>query len=275
MKLSSKVLAGSLASAGMVLSLVAPALTAQAATTSATVDSTTGKVTGNAATDGKFATSTTDKTLPEGGLAIAYDNGTDNTIGAASAQSNANVQVIDGLLVLKQVPDFGFGTAALGSTVNLDNNKYNEAGTDSQNASAVKVIESRADQPGFTLGAQMTNFVSTSDSTDTKQFVMTLNPTALTDDDGNNVSTVTGTNLQSEKAVITAGGTTDTEIANLAKGSYKNGTISADFSTPESASLNLATNPASTGTDPKNASVKTYNSFITWTLTAKPTVTGA
>ena len=45
MKLSSKVLAGSLASAGMVLSLVAPALTAQAATTTGKVDD-NGNVTG-------------------------------------------------------------------------------------------------------------------------------------------------------------------------------------------------------------------------------------
>ncbi|WP_166667243.1 WxL domain-containing protein [Companilactobacillus nuruki] len=267
MKLSSKVLAGSLASAGMVLSLVAPALTAQAAQTSATVG-TDGTVTGNTVADGKYALSSTDKSLPNGGLAIAYDNGKTTDVGSATAESNANVKVINGLLVLDQVPDFGFGTAALGSTVNLNNNKYDDQATDSENASAVKVIESRQNQPGFTLGAQMTAFKSGSDS---QAFVMTLNPTDLVDDNGDNVSTVTGTSLKTDEAQITAGTTSDTTIADLAKGSYKNGTISADYSKATSAKLNLVTNPASNGGDPSKASVKSYNSTITWTLTAKPT----
>lgn len=45
MKLSKNVLVGSLATAGMVLGAVAPALTAQAATTTGSFDSTTGKLT--------------------------------------------------------------------------------------------------------------------------------------------------------------------------------------------------------------------------------------
>lgn len=96
MKLSSKVLAGSLASAGMVLSLVAPALTAQAATTSGEFDST-----------GALQNKTSDVgslTTDGHALAIAYDSmpkdDTPATYGTATATSNANVNVISGILVL-------------------------------------------------------------------------------------------------------------------------------------------------------------------------------
>lgn len=274
MKLSRNVLVGSLATAGMVLGALAPALTAQAATTSGTVDPSTGKVSGTVDSEtGKYKTSATDS-LPDGGLAIAYDDGTTDTIGEASAQSNANVKVVDGLLVLDQVPDFGFGTAAMGSTVDLNNNKYNDQATDSENASAVKVIESRSGQPGFTLNASMSPFTDGSTAAG-KAFTMTLNPVGLTNDEGANVANE-GASLKTEEAPITASATAAPQtVIDLASGTYKAGSINATYSTPDSASLKLVdgTN-GSTSSDAKDAAVKSYNSTITWTLAAKPTKTG-
>src|SRR5699024_5475450 len=77
-----------------------------------------------------------------GGLAIAYDDGA-GVQGTASMDSNANVKVATGVLVLDAVPDFGFGTGAFGTTVNLKDNNYDEKADDSNNNSSVRIIESR------------------------------------------------------------------------------------------------------------------------------------
>src|SRR5699024_7241250 len=113
--------------------------------TTGKVDS-NGDVTGTTVADGKY---TPVDAADNGGLAIAYDNGIDNTVGSASMESNANVKVVNGLLVLNAVPDFGFGSAAMGTKVGLENNKYDQAGADSTNADAVKITESRTGAPGF------------------------------------------------------------------------------------------------------------------------------
>ena len=86
----------------MVLGAVAPAVTAQAATTSGKFDE-----------NGKLQQVTPNENVnglgsENAGLAIAYDAGDGSTVGTATAESNANVNVVSGILTLDAVPDFGF-----------------------------------------------------------------------------------------------------------------------------------------------------------------------
>jgi hypothetical protein len=218
MKLSSKVLAGSLASAGMVLSLVAPALTAQAATTSGKVND-NGSVTGITGTGDTYGTA---DAANNGGIAIAYDDGA-GKVGSASMESNANVKVVSGLLVLNAVPDFGFGSAALGSTVGLVNNTHDIAGADSTDSDAVKVTETRTEHPGFSLNAQISNFTTAGDTTG-KAFTLNLKPTALTNDTGANVSSVKTSNVN-----LAGGDKAAASLVSLKQDDYKVGQVNAQF----------------------------------------------
>lgn len=271
MKLSSKVLAGSLASAGMVLSLVAPALTAQAATTTGKVDD-NGNVTGVA-----------DLTKPEdastnGGLAIAFDDNNGNA-GSATMDSNANVKVADGVLILDAVPDFGFGTAAIGSKVNLQSNDYDTKEADSTKSDAVKIIESRKTAAGFQLSAGITGFSSSDSAAAVQPFTLTLGKTALVDGDGANVTTASTGSAANDDLYSTPGSISGTDkdttgtsatLMDLKAGSYKTGVINASFAPGDkNVSLDLSKGTAINGSTP---SVKSYNAKITWTLTATPTV---
>lgn len=95
MKLSRNVLVGSLATAGMVLGAVAPAVTAQAATSTGKIDSTTGSVTPSTSFNiGNL------NNPDDGQLAIAMDSADGKTPGTATATSNAAVKVVSGVLVL-------------------------------------------------------------------------------------------------------------------------------------------------------------------------------
>lgn len=270
MKLSRNVLVGSLATVGMVLGAVAPAVTANAATTTGKVDD-DGNVTGVA-----------DLTKPEpaadnGGLAIAYDDGQGNA-GKATMDSNANVKVADGVLMLDAVPDFGFGTGAIGSKVNLQENKYDSQEEDSNNNSAVKVIESRKTAAGFTLSAGITGFASSDADAAVQPFTLNLGKTALVDGDGNNVTTADTGSAANDDLYTTpisiSGTTKDTmgqegTLAALAAGSYKTGVINMSFAPEDkNVSLDLSKGTAINGSNP---SVKSYNAKITWTLTATAT----
>ena len=261
MKLSRNVLVGSLATVGMVLGAVAPAVTAQAATTSGVVGS-DGSVTGTKASDGK-----TFEQVPaegNGDLAIAYDNGDGTTVGSATMESNANVKVVNGLLVLNAVPDFGFGSAAMGTKVGLENNKYDQPAADSTNADAVKITESRAGAPGFSLSAQIGKFSTTGDE---QNFTLSLLPTALTDSDGKSASTVKTNSVNLEGTDTAA-----SPLIDLAAGSYNVGQVNASFA-PSDKNVFLKLGDTASSTTPDKASVKSYNANITWTLTAKPTQT--
>ena len=266
MKLSKSVLAGSLATAGIVLGAIAPAVTAQAATgTGATAAD--GTVTYDKGTDGKGV-----DVGPLGGenskLAIAYDSADGKGDGQASAESNANVTVQSGLLTLDAVPDFGFANAAEGTTVALDNNDKNgSTAADSEGQGKLTVTESRADQPGFTVDASLTKFAPvgvTATDANSKAYTLVLNKTELKDDQGNNVSP-TGI-AQTEDANIVAGDTNGGQVINLAKGTYNKGAINASFTKDdEDAFLNLN----DTGTAAK-AGTTSYNATITWTLKTLP-----
>lgn len=259
MKLSRNVLVGSLATTGMVLGLIAPSLTAQAATTS-----------------GKFVNGNLEQVNDEDvgglgqegtGLAIAYDKGDGSTVGTATAKSNANVNVVSGILTLDAVPDFGFGTAAAGSKVSLKSNQYDTQEEDSQGKGLLTVTESRAGAPGFDLQAKMSAFT---DGTDTaNDFVMTLDATPLKDDDGANVAVAGTKALESLPATINADGKeSPASVISLTKGQYNTGAINASF-TPGDKNAHLKVGGTPTTAD--KASTKSYNSTITWTLKATAT----
>ena len=268
MKLSKSVLAGSLATAGIVLGAIAPTITAQAATSTGATDE-NGNVTYKAGTD----------VGPLGGedskLAIAFDSADGKGDGQATADSNANVKVQTGLLTLDAVPDFGFGNAAEGTTVALDNNDKNGSNaTDSQGQDKLTVTDSRSDAPGFTVDAAITKFVEvgTTDATKGKAYTLNLNKAKLLNDKGDNVSAngVAYTNVA--QLVGNADGTTgDTDnVITLAKGSYNPGPINASFNKDAgNATLNLndVTDPAT------GSNVKSYNATITWTLKTLATKT--
>lgn len=89
----------SIAASAMVLTALAPAAVANAASGHPTNVQGTGV--------GPYTNN--------GNLGMATSASANVTDGSATAQSDANVKVIDGFLVLQAVPDFGFGTAMAGS----------------------------------------------------------------------------------------------------------------------------------------------------------------
>ncbi|KRK64228.1 hypothetical protein FC72_GL000540 [Companilactobacillus tucceti DSM 20183] len=264
MKLSRNVLVGSLATAGIVLGAFAPSLTAQAATTSATVGA-DGVVKPTGDTN-KDVNSLNDPDNP--GLAIAYDDGEGN-VKTATAQSDANVTVISGILTLDKVPDFGFGTAAAGSTVDLQNNS--SAIEDDGNQSGIlQVTDSRQNSDkttaGFTVSAQLGSFYTTdADNPATGKFLLALKPVQLT------TSTDSKDVIQGQKSIeasLTAGDKTDHDVMNLKAGSYNNGAIIAQFAaqtgTPNSDAQLTVPADAANGSTP---TAQSYKAPITWTLT--------
>jgi len=275
MKLSRNVLVGSLATVGMVLGAFAPAMTAQAAKTSATVDD-SGNVNANAKdeTTNKYALSDAGQ-LGKGNLAIAYDaKGDGADTGTATADSNAAVQVINGVIVLDKVPDFNFGAAAQNSTkVMQDNsrNTNNSEATDGNSDGILQVTEARSAAPGFTVSAVLGAFKNSDNSAISStnaggDFQLNLNPTALSYNDtpwmnGNIAYTTT-------KAELPSDGTTSGTVLQETKASgYKAGTYAAKFDAQ-------ATDPTSLKVgdmgkkEADTPSVQAVHSTITWTLDA-------
>ncbi|APX72032.1 WxL domain-containing protein [Companilactobacillus allii] len=277
MKLSKNVLVGSLATTGMILGMVAPATTAFAATTSGLVGS-----------DNKVTPTTDLKEGQDAGvlggkdsdLAIAYDAGDGSTVGSATATSNANVTVVSGILTLDAVPDFGFGSGASGTTVNLKSNAATGDGVDGNNEGLLQVTESRSQTPGFTLSAQLGAFkdATTSDAvTTTSAFNLNLPKQGLVNAKGENIGKV-GDQYTTGNVVSTGNDTSKTNIDGAAtdvmdvSGDYTTGPISASYKDANSASLDIA-NGIGDGTAPGTA--QSLKSEITWTLTAKPSTNAA
>ena len=116
----------SIATATMVLTTLAPAAVA------------------NAATGFKPATTESTDTLP------AAANSSDNSnSGSATATSDATVNVIDGFLVLKAVPNFGFGVSVANDTVSLNNFDKFGKGNDGV-GSTLEIVDSRRSAQGVT-----------------------------------------------------------------------------------------------------------------------------
>ncbi len=277
MKLSKNVLVGSLASAGIILGALAPAMTAQAATTTGNIDA-DGNVTANADSEGKLVERDYG-VLGKDGTSIAFDSGVagDNQYGKASAESNANVQVLSGVLVLQAVPDFGFGSGAAGSTVALKNNEATGTGKDGNAQGLLQVTDARSAAPGFSLTAKMGNFTEAdgtaiaADKGSGADFNLNLASGDLTGGDGLTAGEASPISTMPAKLVSSNKDSDQATIMNPKAGSYKVGDLKTTFTTPESAELSI---PAGLSTnDVKNPSVKSYTSMITWTLNAAPTVT--
>lgn len=273
MKLSKSVLAGSLATAGIVLGAIAPAITAQAATGTGKIDD-KGNVTYQDPTTDVGALGDSDSKM-----AIAFTGSEAGQDGQASATSNANVTVQSGLLTLDAVPDFGFANAAEGTTVALANNDKNgSTAADSQGKGVLTITESRQNQPGFTVDASISKFANIADKNDTKPYILNLTPTELKNDKGGkitdgtkkmtneiNISGDPSSTVSTTNPAVAASGT----LIDLGAGTYNAGSINASFTTADDdAFLNLDNGTPASGAKDSNSS-KSYNATITWTLKAK------
>ncbi|WP_164508333.1 WxL domain-containing protein [Companilactobacillus kedongensis] len=212
------------------------------------------------------------------GMAVAFDDGAGN-IGAAQAFSDANVTVIDGLLTLDKVPDFGFGTAAAGGpAVDLQNNS-STIKDDGNDSGILQVTDSRTDKnaaasnttktAGFNVTAQLGNFKATNgtpaEGFDGSGFILNMNPVQLTSSTNAN-DVIQGAN--SETASLVSGDTKDTPVMALDAGSYSKGAIIAQFGAKTgepNSDVQLKVPSTAAGKD--SPSSISYNSIITWTLT--------
>lgn len=230
----------SIATATMVLTTLAPAAVANAATGHAT----------------NVAGSGVAENVSDGDLPMATSSKpNDTTSGSAIAQSDANVKVIDGFLVLNNVPDLGFGVAIAGNTVKLhDGNSMRE---DDGNAQGIlEVVDSRKTDSanGFTITANLGKFADSKNSeftpaTDAPNFVLTLNRVSVAQ---NKQFGGEGTITQS----LTAGDSTAKEIVQAGANSRGTHTFKYTKATDD-ATLSV---PAAVKADD-------YSAAITWTLT--------
>ncbi|MBI0107894.1 WxL domain-containing protein [Lactobacillus sp. W8089] len=230
----------SIATATMVLTTLAPAAVANAATGHAT----------------NVAGSGVSEKVSNGSLPMATSSSKDDQTPAnsATAQSDANVKVIDGFLVLNNVPDLGFGVAIAGNTVKLhDGNSMRD---DDGNAQGIlEVVDSRkADSAnGFTVTASLGEFADSKNTTynagtDGPNFVLTLNSFGVQQHEQFGGE---GT----EQAVLTAGDSTAKNVVQAGKNSrgthtfkYQNATDRATLSVPAAAKADE------------------YSASITWSL---------
>ena len=154
----------SIATATMVLTTLAPAAVA------------------NAATGFEPATTDSTDTLP-----AATDSTANTSAGSATATSDATVNVIDGFLVLKAVPNFGFGVSVANDTVSLSNFDKFGKGNDGV-GSTLEIVDSRHSAQGVTkqdgmgfnvqvaLGKFSASGVAREDpTTDTNKFALQFN----------------------------------------------------------------------------------------------------
>ncbi|WP_368790651.1 WxL domain-containing protein [Companilactobacillus farciminis] len=197
-----------------------------------------------------------------------------------TASSNVSVTVLSGILTLEAVPNFNFGSLMANSTGKLKSNTTDTtgftngttAGIDGNDDGLLEVIDSRnmtSDMPGFTLTASMgpLKTIDTDTSADLDA-ILYLSAIPLLNGDQQNVS-------NSSKDLSTQAATIDSTkqdapatVMNLEKGSYNAGIVSAKFNTPDSAKLHVG--GTNNGTE---QSSKKRNAVITWTLSAKPSVT--
>ena len=234
----------SIATATMVLTTLAPAAVANAATGHAT----------------NVAGSGVAQEVSNGDLPMATSSKANDSAGSATAQSDANVKVIDGFLVLNNVPDLGFGVAIAGNTVKLhDGNSMRD---DDGNAQGIlEVVDSRKTDSanGFTVTASLGEFADSKNTTydagsDGSNFVLTLNPFGVQQHEQFGGE---GT----EQAVLTAGDTTKNSGTVLQTGKNSRGTHTFEYQ--------KATDRATLSV-PAAAKADEYSAAITWTLIPTP-----
>ncbi len=144
----------SIATATMVLTTLAPAAVANAATGYPVTN------------DGVSSTQSNSASLP------AATNSSENSKeGSATATSDASVNVVDGYLILQSVPNFGFGAAVAGNYANLVNyNSAKQGVNDGNTDGLLTILDSRHSQAptpatptpqdgmGFNLSLQLGEF---------------------------------------------------------------------------------------------------------------------
>ena len=233
----------SIATATMVLTTLAPAAVANAATGHAT----------NVAGSG-VAQEVSDGSLPMATSSTANDTKS----GSATAQSDANVKVIDGFLVLNSVPDLGFGVAIAGNTVKLhDGNSMRR--DDGNDQGTLEVVDSRDGENanGFTVTASLGQFANTQNvnfDTSKGNFVLTLNDVGVAQQkEFGAESTIKGLSLTAGDEDATKNSGTVLKAAANSRGThtfvYRNTTTDATLSVPA------------------GAAADEYSASITWTLT--------
>ncbi|MCT6857024.1 MAG: WxL domain-containing protein [Bombilactobacillus mellis] len=234
----------SIATATMVLTTLAPAAVANAATGHAT----------------NVAGSGVAQEVSNGDLPMATSSTPNDSSGSATAQSDANVKVIDGFLVLNNVPDLGFGVAIAGNTVKLhDGNSMRD---DDGNAQGIlEVVDSRKTDSanGFTVTASLGQFTDSKNSaftagSDGSNFVLTLNPFGV-----QQYEQFGGEGTK--QAVLTAGDTTKNSGTVLQTGKNSRGTHTFEY--------RKATDRATLSV-PAAAKADEYSAAITWTLIPTP-----
>jgi len=262
---------------------VTPLTTAQAATTNKAIQVDTTSAKTSALDISLQRNNSIDTATPASASATPTDG---STTTGKEATSNVSVTVLSGILTLEAVPDFNFGTMMQGSTGKLKSNTVdtsgydgnnqdpdlNTAGIDGNSQGLLEVIDSRNElknMPGFDLTASMGPLKTEDSDTDTADIdaILNLNPSPLVDGDNNNVSN-SSKDLSTEKVAINSKSKNNPSVMNLQPNTYNAGVISTKFNTPDSASLEL---PGSGNGNIKSS--KRMNAVITWTLTAKPTVT--
>lgn len=153
----------SIAAATMVLTTLAPAAVANAAT-------------------GYPVTSDGVSQTPGNTLPAATDKTANTSGGSATATSDASVNVIDGYLILQSVPNFGFGAAIAGSTANLVNYKNSgKTANDGSESGLLTILDSRhsagkntdpMDGMGFNLSVKLGQFTGSSSTGTRDKFVL-------------------------------------------------------------------------------------------------------
>ncbi|WP_181189749.1 WxL domain-containing protein [Bombilactobacillus bombi] len=192
----------SIAASAMVLTTLAPAAVANAAT---------GYSTGAAGSGVGLTRSS--GSLHDAGMATSGSANV-NT-GTATAESQATVKIIDGFLVLNAVPDMNFGATVAGQEIQLFN--YKGASKDGNKNGALTVIDSRhsngnsntKDGMGFKVTATVSPFKNPSNPVDQKGFM--LNMAAL------NENPNPMTSLKSEPVSLPSDGTSTRTVVDASK----------------------------------------------------------
>ncbi|MQS52492.1 WxL domain-containing protein [Companilactobacillus mishanensis] len=249
MKISKTKLAGSLALAGIVLGAVAPT-TVQAAT-------------GNTLDGDKASTEiSTNLNLNNNDTVIANDK--------ATAESEANVQIISGFLTLDMVPDFSFGSVIAGGTAGLRSKGVSTIDNDGNSQGILQVTETRENKTenaankglGFTVSAELAGFKLNGKDDPVKGFTLNLASQTLKDADGKIVDG------QSTNAATLDDNNKTATIMSMNAGSYNKGQIKATFDNSKAAELKVPQIASEKGQ-------KAYSSVITWTLNAKAADAGS
>ncbi|MCO6542261.1 MAG: WxL domain-containing protein [Lactobacillus sp.] len=232
----------SVAASAMVLTALAPAAVANAAT-------------GHPITNGSLGSGQKDT------LAVVANDSLNGTDGSATANSRAQVDVIDGVLVLNAVPNFGFEASTPDQTAAMRKLTKNDTFSgDGNNDGRISISDSRhssgtiPDGLGYKLSAQLGNFDGPTAAA--PGWVLQLGSVANSNT-GSNAQPSLIANLSTMNASLAAGAPTSTPVL-VAPANKSWGNAEFTFG-PSNASLKV---PA--------VAAGSYVSQIDWTLSADP-----